>query len=269
MPTRKYSGTSYERLWAQSPIWKEISVGGSKKWIWFGCSSFISFRCKNTAWRLTGQPRDKRSPYFCEWAGDGGGCFWNWNTNSLFRRLMSLSITPLSSMENISSGRNIASGHKVQIVPWRNIASQQSLLPVKIFCPDIIFRFFHISSRRNIVLGDNFPWRNMDWLYKCAKFSSTCKIIFIFSCILSPVLWDNFLWMTLYQHLKLVEKLRSELNPWSISLPSLDSPYLCQLLSPSQSVFMPSCLLASIPFFLQSFLLFFFIILFFFFRGFS
>ena len=35
--------------------------------------------------------------------------------------------------------------------------------------------------------------------YKCAKFSSTCKIIFIFSCILSSVLWDNFLWMTLYQ----------------------------------------------------------------------
>ena len=34
--------------------------------------------------------------------------------------------------------------------------------------------------------------------YKCAKFSSTCKIIFIFSCILSSVLWDNFLWMTLY-----------------------------------------------------------------------
>ena len=34
--------------------------------------------------------------------------------------------------------------------------------------------------------------------YMCAKFSSTCKIIFIFSCILSSVLWDNFLWMTLY-----------------------------------------------------------------------
>ena len=34
--------------------------------------------------------------------------------------------------------------------------------------------------------------------YKCAKFSSTCKIIFIFSCILSSDLWDNFLWMTLY-----------------------------------------------------------------------
>ena len=32
----------------------------------------------------------------------------------------------------------------------------------------------------------------------CAKFSSTCKIIFIFSCILSSVSWDNFLWMTLY-----------------------------------------------------------------------
>ena len=28
------------------------------------------------------------------------------------------------------------------------------------------FRFFHISSRRNIVLGDNFPWMNMDWLIK-------------------------------------------------------------------------------------------------------
>ena len=40
-----------------------------------------------------------------------------------------------------------------------------------------------------------------DSLYCCymfAKFSSTCKIIFIFSCILSSVLWDNFLWMTLY-----------------------------------------------------------------------
>ena len=35
--------------------------------------------------------------------------------------------------------------------------------------------------------------------YMCAKFSSTCKIIFIFSCILSSVLWDNFLWMTLYE----------------------------------------------------------------------
>ena len=34
--------------------------------------------------------------------------------------------------------------------------------------------------------------------YMCAKFSSTCKIIFIFSCMLSSVLWDNFLWMTLY-----------------------------------------------------------------------
>ena len=34
--------------------------------------------------------------------------------------------------------------------------------------------------------------------YQCAKFSSTCKIIFIFSCILSSVLWDKFLWMTLY-----------------------------------------------------------------------
>ena len=34
--------------------------------------------------------------------------------------------------------------------------------------------------------------------YTCAKFSSTCKIIFFFSCILSSVLWGNFLWMTLY-----------------------------------------------------------------------
>ena len=34
--------------------------------------------------------------------------------------------------------------------------------------------------------------------YMCAKFSSTCKIVFIFSCIFSSVLWDNFLWMTLY-----------------------------------------------------------------------
>ena len=34
--------------------------------------------------------------------------------------------------------------------------------------------------------------------YQCAKFSSTCKIIFIFSCILSSVLWDNFLRMTIY-----------------------------------------------------------------------
>ena len=34
--------------------------------------------------------------------------------------------------------------------------------------------------------------------YKCAKFSSTCEVIFIFSCILSSVLWDNFLWISLY-----------------------------------------------------------------------
>ena len=34
--------------------------------------------------------------------------------------------------------------------------------------------------------------------YMCVKFSSTCKIIFSFSCILSSALWDNFLWMTLY-----------------------------------------------------------------------
>ena len=34
--------------------------------------------------------------------------------------------------------------------------------------------------------------------YKCAKFSSTCKIIYIFSCISFSVLRDNFLWMTLY-----------------------------------------------------------------------
>ena len=72
-------------------------------------------------------------------------------------------------MANISSGRNIASGHNLQIVPWRNIASQQSLLPVKIFCPDIIFRFFHISSRRNIVLGDSLPWTNTDWLFSPYK----------------------------------------------------------------------------------------------------
>ena len=45
-------------------------------------------------------------------------------------------------------------------------ASQQNLLPVKIFCPDMIFRFFYISSRRNIVLGDSLPWTNMDWLSK-------------------------------------------------------------------------------------------------------
>ena len=32
----------------------------------------------------------------------------------------------------------------------------------------------------------------------CAKFSSTCKIIFIFSSILSSVLWDSFSWMTVY-----------------------------------------------------------------------
>ena len=28
---------------------------------------------------------------------------------------------------------------------------------------------------------------------KCAKFSSLCKIIFIYSCILSSVLWDTFM----------------------------------------------------------------------------
>ena len=67
------------------------------------------------------------------------------------------SVTPLSSMENISSGCNIASGHN-----RRNIASQKSLLPVKIFCPDVIFRFFYTSSRRNLVLGDSLPWTNMD-----------------------------------------------------------------------------------------------------------
>ena len=32
----------------------------------------------------------------------------------------------------------------------------------------------------------------------CAMFSSTCKIIFIFFCILSSVSWDNFLWVTIY-----------------------------------------------------------------------
>ena len=48
-------------------------------------------------------------------------------------------------------GRHIASGHNLQIAPWQNIASQQSLLLVKIFCPDITFWFFYISSRRNIV----------------------------------------------------------------------------------------------------------------------
>ena len=43
--------------------------------------------------------------------------------------------------------------------------------------------------------------------YKCAKFSSTCKIIFIFSCMLSLVLWNNFLWMTLYHHVCIFDSL--------------------------------------------------------------
>ena len=72
-------------------------------------------------------------------------------------------------MENISPGRNISSGHNLQIVPWRNIASEHNLLSVKIFRSDIIFRNFYILSWRDIVLGDNLPWTNMDWLYKVSK----------------------------------------------------------------------------------------------------
>ena len=102
-------------------------------------------------------------------------------------------VTPLSSMENISSGRNIASGHNLQIVLWRNIASQQSLLPVKIFCPDIIFRFFYISSRRNIVLGDNLPWTNMDWLYMPSPMGSVSSVRYnpLTRDIISPYLRAN------------------------------------------------------------------------------
>ena len=43
-----------------------------------------------------------------------------------------------------------------------------------------------------------FFWLKLYCCCKHAKFSSTWKIIFIFSCILSSVLWANFLWMTLY-----------------------------------------------------------------------
>ena len=69
------------------------------------------------------------------------------------------------------SEQNILTGSKLwweaifrQGTIWRNIASQQSLLPVKIFCSDIIFGFLYISSRRNIVMGDSLPWTNMDRL---------------------------------------------------------------------------------------------------------
>ena len=118
-------------------------------------------------------------------------------TDIIFRFLVHLSwtVTPLSSMENISSGRNIASGHNLQIVPWRNIASQQSLLPVKIFCPDMIFRFFYISSRRNIVLGASFPWTNMDWLvtYYALLVDNCCYRRSFFHLIFhASFLWVSF-----------------------------------------------------------------------------
>ena len=59
---------------------------------------------------------------------------------------------------------------------------------------------YAISTTKMQILNQFFLQKDSLYCcYMCAKFSSTCKIIFIFSCILSSVLWDNFLWMTLYQ----------------------------------------------------------------------
>ena len=63
---------------------------------------------------------------------------------------------------------------------------------------DIRHRICHISYK-NADFESIFTRKNLLYCYRmCAKVSSTCKIILIFSCILSSVLWDNFLWMTLY-----------------------------------------------------------------------
>ena len=62
---------------------------------------------------------------------------------------------------------------------------------------DIRHKICHIYYK-NADFESNF-WQK-DSIYCCymsAKFLSTC-IMFIISCILSSVLWDNFLWMTLY-----------------------------------------------------------------------
>ena len=75
--------------------------------------------------------------------------------------------------------------------------------------------------------------------HKCAKFSSTCKIIFIFSCILFSEIWDNFLWMTLY-HIMSISRQHNHF-PCGFQAVSA-SPLLSQSWETSSNLVIVACL---------------------------